>query len=95
MIVIRVELWSAVTGKRTELARMEIANDMSGGKARRNYITRTLKGRSTEALNKRTAQREGSVKDWPSEAVHVWNLVATALAGMGYGDKRKGATNGD
>jgi hypothetical protein len=90
MIVVRVELWSAVTGIKTELARMEICND-SGTSARRNYITRVLRGRSTEALDQRRvqregrAEREGAVEDWPSEQVHIWNLVAAALAGMGYG----------
>jgi hypothetical protein len=88
MIVVRVELWSAVTGQRTELARMEIANDETGTAARRNYITRTLFGRSTKALNERRTQRSGRVKDWPSEAVHIWNLISVALTGMGYGDKR-------
>ena len=85
MIVVRVELWSARTGEKTELARMEIANDGTGTRARRNYIARTLCGRSTAALNRRQRQREGTVKDWPSEAVHVWNLVSTALFVMGYG----------
>lgn len=88
MIVIKVELWSAVTGVKTELARMEIANDKTGTLKRRNYITRTLKGRSAEQLRKRTTQREGTVKNWPSQSVHIWNLVATALAALGYGDKR-------
>lgn len=87
MIVVRVELWSAVTGQKTELARMEICNDETGTMRRRNYITRTLTGRSTVALDKRVTQREGKVTNWPAEAVHVWNLVGTALAGMGYGAK--------
>jgi hypothetical protein len=89
MIVVRVELWSARTGDRTELARMEICNDETGSTSRRNYIARTLRGRSTAQLNRRESQRQASVKQWPSEAVHVWNLVATALAGMGYRDVRR------
>ena len=88
MIIIRVELWSAITGQKTELARMEIANVDGGRAARRNYNVRTLRGRSAEQLNRRVTQREGAVKDWPSEALHVWNLVAMALYAMGYGRGR-------
>ena len=88
MIVVKVELWSAVTGHTTELARMEIAND--GDLSRMNitrgdYEARTLKGRSAEQLNRRTTQRQGFVKNWPRLQLHVWNLVATALKEMGYG----------
>jgi hypothetical protein len=88
MIVVRVELWSARTGEKTELARMEIANDETGTLAKRNYIARTLRGRSTAQLNKRVTQRETDLKDWPSEAVHVWNLISALLSKMGYGDFR-------
>lgn len=85
MIVVRVELWSARTGEKTELARMEIANDGSSGGSLRNYIGRTLRGRSTAQLNSRQMQRQGAIKGWPSERVHVWNLVAAMLTQMGYG----------
>lgn len=85
MIVVRVELWSAVTGRKTELARMEICNDGTSAGARRNYNARTLRGRSTEALNRRHTQRSTTMTDWPSEAVHVWNMVSALLTKMGYG----------
>lgn len=85
MIVVKVELWSAVTGEKTELARMEIANDGEGTLAKRHYDARTLFGRSTDQLNKRRTQREGRIENWPSERVHVWNLVAALLTKMGYG----------
>jgi hypothetical protein len=88
MIVVRVELWSARTGDKTELARMEICNDGTGSTSRRNYIARTLRGRSTAQLNRRESQRQASVKQWPSDAVHIWNLIATALSSMGYRDVR-------
>lgn len=88
MIIVRVELWSAVSGEKSELARMEICNDGTSEGRLRNYMGRTLFGRSTAQLDQRKTQRDGVVKDWPSEAVHVWNLVATMLATMGYGDKR-------
>lgn len=91
MIVVRVELWSAITGKVTELARMCIAN--SGDTANPNfgdYHCMTLKGRSKDQLDK--AMRSGSspqraveVKHHARLREHVWNLVAKALTGMEYG----------
>jgi hypothetical protein len=85
MIVVRVELHSARTGQKTELARMEICNDDSGSAERRDYTARTLRGRSTAQLDRRVVQRQGTLKNWPSEALHVWNLVAVLLGRMGYG----------
>jgi hypothetical protein len=87
MIVIRVELHSAITGKVTELARMEAVNDNTGTLARRNYKARTLKGRNTDALDRRNIQRETTLKGWPSERLHVWNMVQVLLTRMGYGAK--------
>jgi hypothetical protein len=89
MIVVRVELWSARSGTKTELARMHICNDETGGAVRRNYFARTLLGRSKAQLDIGKVQREGEVKNWPSEAVHVWNLVSTALTALGYRDTRR------
>lgn len=85
MIIVSVQLLSAITGKTTELARMEICNDGQHPNPKRgNYTVRTLRGRDTATLNKRSTQREGSVADYPRLAVHVWNLVARALAAMRY-----------
>lgn len=97
MIVVRVELWSAVTGETTEIARMLIDN-IGGTHTRGNYRCRTLKGRSRQALDRamvrtggdgifRTVQREGRVEGHPRLREHVWNLVAKALAATGYGKK--------
>lgn len=94
MIIVRVELWSAVNGEKTELARMIIDN--IGGTAQRgDYRCRTLRGRSAEALNAAMTRlnkgqggaitREGKVVGHARLAEHVWNLVAKALSGMGYG----------
>ena len=92
MIIIRVELWSARNGEKTELARMVIDN-IGGTDQRRDYRVRTLRGRSVEALNRSLrsmaagsgVQREGKVLGHASPREHVWNLVAKALASMGYG----------
>lgn len=86
MIVVRVELWSAITGEKSELARMHICND--GGTERIcNYQVETLHGRSTEQLNKGQVQRKGAVIGHRRLALHVWHLVAKALISVGYGEK--------
>jgi hypothetical protein len=85
MIVVRVELWSAITGAKTELARMEISNDGTSAGRLRNYNARTLRGRSTKQLDRRQAQRSTRIEGHNAEGVHVWNLVSLTLVAMGYG----------
>lgn len=87
MIVVRVELWSAVNGSRIELARMRISND---GRAtardprRGDYLGETLRGRSEDALDQGVAQRAGKVTGFDRQSLHVWHLVGRMLAAMGY-----------
>jgi hypothetical protein len=50
MIVVKVELWSAITGEKKELARMVIDN-IGGTDQVGNYRARTLIGRSSDALD--------------------------------------------
>jgi hypothetical protein len=87
MIIVRVELYSAVTGEVTELARMGIHN-IGGSVEKRNYGVMTWRGRSKRALDRAMTSalvtRKGEVKDHPSEAVHIWYLVAKALRACGY-----------
>lgn len=88
MIVVSVQLKSAVHPSRDrELARMEIFNDETGDHNLRNYGVRTLIGRSKEALDKHKVNRVGSVKRFPSEAIHIWHLISEALKAVHY-DKR-------
>jgi hypothetical protein len=85
MLIIRVELHSAITHRVTEIARMEIINDGSStNPAKGNYIVRTLKGRSKEYLDRRMTLRLDDVKNWPRLGKHVWYLVAAALQALGY-----------
>ena len=84
MIVVRVELHSAITGKTTELARMIIANDGAGTAKHGNYKGVTLCGRNTEALDRRVVNKSATVTGYPRQALHVWNLVRRMLVGMGY-----------
>lgn len=75
MIVIRVELWSARTRTRTELARMHICNTEEGTDDHANYFGRTFKGRSTKVLDKLTVVRTGEIAGWPRHRKHVWGLA--------------------
>lgn len=94
MIIIRVELHSAITHKATELARMIIANDGTEQNPRKgNYNVAVLRGRNKEALDKSMLKYLGGgepfkkihVKNWPRTALHVWNLVQVALTTLDYG----------
>lgn len=84
MIVVRVELWSANSRTKIELARMHICNTEEGTHNNANYFGRTFKGRSTEALDKGTIVRTGEITGWPRHRKHVWELVAKMLQTMGY-----------
>lgn len=89
MIVVRVELWSAITGEITELARMKISN--TGDDKNPNfgdYDGVTITGRSAEALqrnmNAGPFTRTGKVIHYPRISLHVWNLVVRMLKEMDY-----------
>jgi hypothetical protein len=84
MIIVRVELLSAITGKTTELARMHICNDGTGSATRGNYEGVSFIGRDTAALDRRRASKHGKVSNYPRQSVHIWNLVARMLQAMGY-----------
>ena len=83
MIVVRVELHSAITGKLTELARMRICN-IGGTKTRGDYSVEVLRGRDKETLDAGTVLKAAEVLNHPRLSQHVWNLVAKALASAGY-----------
>ncbi len=87
MIVVRVELWSAITGEKTELARMHIAN-IGRTETIGNYNAATLRGRSSADLDRNSVQRKCQILGHPRLSQHVWNLVAKALSGMGYGGRK-------
>lgn len=84
MIVVRFELHSAIDGEVSELARMNICN-IGGTKHHGDYQVETLRGRSTEQLNRQIIQRQATVTGHPRLSKHVWHLVAKALIAMGYG----------
>lgn len=83
MIIVRVELHSAITGEVTELARMHVCNE--GGTAELgDYGVSVLRGRSKRALDKHVVQRSGKFGRYPRLKLHVWNLVLCALVAAGY-----------
>jgi len=88
MIVIRVELWSAIDGQKTEIARAMIHNT-GGGLKVGNYHGETYRGRNRGALdramNRRAIIRTGAVIGHRRLDLHVWHLVAKMLSAMGYG----------
>lgn len=84
MIVIKVELWSAVSGNVTELARMLVSNDGTGIPNNMHYDVEVLRGRSKTDLDRRTVLKRTKILNWPSERLHVWNLVNKALTQLGY-----------
>ncbi len=94
MIVVRVELWSAVDHQVTELARMTLDNvGVSSNQQLGDYRVRTLRGRTADALHqamlKGTVQRDGFVRKHPRLREHIWNLVAKALTALDYGKEDK------
>ena len=88
MIVVRVELHSAITRKITEIARFDIWNTGTGSTERGDYSCASFIGRDRESLAQRRKNRTGSVPDHPRLREHVLNLVAKALLSMGYGKAR-------
>lgn len=85
MIIVRVELHSAITGDTTELARMWIANRGDSTNHRMgNYDVSILRGRSKEALDQGTVLKTAGVEQHQRLAKHVWNLVCKALNNAGY-----------
>jgi hypothetical protein len=91
MLVVRVELHSAVTGVTSEIARMVIANDGSGISTRGNYWGRAAKGVIENdhmippaIMYEPRKLRHAEVKDYPRKSKHVWNLVARMLKAMEY-----------
>lgn len=94
MLVVKVELHSAITGAVTEIARSVIYNDGGGSRDKGDYKALTIRGRSKEDFDKRMREavydgknvtRSTEIKDYPRLRLHVWNLVAKALGKMGYG----------
>lgn len=94
MIVVRVELHSAITRKVTEIARMHIRN-RGGTEELGDYAVDTVRGRSREQLDRGACVRSAEVKGYPRLRIHVWHLVARALIAMKYAGARELEEPGD
>ena len=73
MLVVKIELHSAITGVVSEIGRMTIANDGLGTRDRGNY-TASVKRRGSY-----TTLREGKVENYPRLSYNVWRLVLRSL----------------
>lgn len=90
MLVVTVYLDSAIHPSRDkELARMYISNIDNGSEPAglHCYDVKTLRGRSKTDLDKNIVNRQGKIDQVPSDAHHVWHLIAEALKAVEY-DKR-------
>ncbi len=96
MIVIRVELWSAITHRRSEIARVGIWNvGCNDTGTFGDYECASYTGRDAaafdQAMTKQRLTHSGKVKHHARKQEHVLNLVAKALTAMGYGVKKEKA----
>lgn len=77
MLLVRIELHSAVTGRVREIGRLIICNDGTGTVARGNYECVVLrKGPPWDR-----EQRRCAVTNYPRRSYNVWRLVLRALRG--------------
>ncbi len=83
MLVVKVELHSAITGRVTEKAVMRIYNDGNGTPTRGDYVAETFR-EGADVYSRPKPVRRALVLDYPRKKLHVWNLVARALGGMNY-----------
>lgn len=78
MIVVKVELHSAITGEVTEIGRMTISNDGTSERSDRgNYDVRLMR-RGIHAV----VQRQGRVEQHPRKSASIWVLVKRAVASV-------------
>lgn len=81
MIVVKVELHSAITGQIKEIGRAYIWN-VGGSPERGDYEAAVCRKGSFDALaaiRHGKALRYGEVKDYPRRSYNVWRLVSRAI----------------
>lgn len=74
MIIVKIELHSAITGRVTEIGRMRLCNDGTSDNATRGAYNVEVMRRGTDKVQKR-----GRVENYPRLAYSVWELVRRAL----------------
>jgi len=96
MIVIKIELHSAITRKVTEIGRMVIFNDGMGTRTKGDYEANVIRKPTAKGLdwddqmhdtlrNRAQATRTSRVENYSRLSRPVWDLVTLALKNMGYG----------
>lgn len=80
MIVIKVELHSAVTGKVSEIGRMTICNDGTSHDPEIGNYDIALMRKNTKDV----CQRGGVVQGHRRLSLPIWSLVSKALKSVGY-----------
>lgn len=81
MIVVKIELHSAITHKVTTIGQMVVAN-VGGTTERGDYRVHVANKRDADQppvawINE--AQRRGEVRDYPRLSYNVWRLIARAI----------------
>lgn len=81
MLVVKIELWSAVTGQASEIGRMYIGNDGTGGQSKGNYDVKVARKGSFEygSWEEIKTVRTGRVEDYPRLSYNVWRLITRCL----------------
>ncbi len=79
MLVVRIELHSAITGKITEIGRTYIAN-VGGTPERGEYDVKVCRKNKLDYIKaSKNPLRKGRVSDYPRKSYNVWRLVSRAL----------------
>ncbi|ANJ20677.1 hypothetical protein RDp07_gp17 [Roseobacter phage RD-1410Ws-07] len=81
MLVLKLELHSAVTGEVKEIGRTIIANTGKGSFQKGDYIVKVAKKRKTFSNTDTWKEplRTGNVENYPRLSYNVWRLVIRAL----------------
>ncbi len=88
MLVITIDLHSAITGKKKNLGTIIIANDGTGSDTKGNYWGRAYRaGMTLSSWHTKRPIRTAEVKGHPRMRFSVWHLVTEMLINLGYGPK--------
>lgn len=80
MIVVKIELHSAITGKVEEIGRTVIWNEGTGTAKRGNYGAKVIRRGVMNSHPKASdVVRTGAVDDYPRLSYNIWRLVIRAL----------------
>lgn len=90
MLLVKIELHSAITGQISDLGSMIIANDNTGDPEYGNYDVRMARPQQhLVAAIWRNPERKGRVENYPRLELPVWELVRRSLDALFKKPKRK------